>query len=229
MPSVLGEPLLHHRREGVLEAVRLLVGSRPVQPEHVGEPALEQTMPARHGLGDAEALGGEADLLLARQADIAVALHAPERLGDGGRGDVHVPGEARADHRLVAAGEVVDGAEIVLDRRSRFHGAEDTGRRRPRQPRRAGRPGVGSEPDVRAAPGRVAAMDFALTESQELIRKEVAALARAFSLGLLAGEGRQGRVPAASSSRPSRTAGWLGHHRSPRSTAAPGSASPRPR
>ena len=38
------------------------------------------------------------------------------------------------------------------------------------------------------------AMDFALTEQQELIRKEVAALARSFSAGVLAREGRQGRV-----------------------------------
>src|ERR1700675_1055679 len=79
--------------------------------------------PPRPCLGHAEALGGEADLLLAVQPDIAVLLHAPERLGDGGRRQVHVAGEARADHRLLAARQVVDRAEIVLDRGSGFHAA----------------------------------------------------------------------------------------------------------
>src|SRR4030095_2651079 len=170
-----GEPLLHHGRERVLEAMRLVVGARPVEPEHVGQPALEQAMTARHGLGDAAALRGEADLLLAREADVALALHAPERLGDGRRGDVHVPREPRADDGLVAAREVVDRAEIVLDGRSGFHG-----------PRIPDGPGSGKPRRRRPSWGTIGAedspMDFALTEAQEMIRKEVAALARGFSL-----------------------------------------------
>src|SRR5688572_10783241 len=65
----------------------------------------------------------------------------------------------------------------VVSMASRIPGGDAPGNHR-----RAGRPGVGSEPDVRAAPGRVTAMDFALTESQEMIRKEVAALSRGFSM-----------------------------------------------
>src|SRR4029450_2572010 len=173
--ELLGEPLLHHGRERVLEAMRLVVGARPVEPEHVGQPALEQAMTARHGLRDAAALRGEADLLLAREADVALALHAPERLGDGRRGDVHVPREPRADDGLVTAREVVDRAEIVLDGRSGFHG-----------PRIPDGPGSGKPRRRRPSWGTIGAedspMDFALTEAQEMIRKEVAALARGFSL-----------------------------------------------
>src|SRR5581483_12004530 len=171
----LGQPLLDHRGERVLEPMRLVVRARPVQPEHVGEPALDQPMPAGHGLRDAEPLAGEADLLAAAHADVAVLLHAADRLGDGGGRDVHVAREPRPDHRLVGAREVVDGGQIVLDRgRGLVHGRQHT----ERGPRRAS-PGRAV---LSLPPTRRRSMDFALTESQELIRKEVGALARTFSL-----------------------------------------------
>src|SRR5215813_6843578 len=105
----------------MLQPVGLVVGARPVEAEDVGEPALEEAMAPRHGLGDVEALGGEADLFLVRYLDVALPLHAAERLCDGGSRDVHVPGEPRADDGLIAAREIVDGAEIVLDGGSGFH------------------------------------------------------------------------------------------------------------
>jgi hypothetical protein len=55
----------------VLEPVRLLVGIRPVEPERVGEPALEEAVAARHHLGDLPALRRERELLATADADVA--------------------------------------------------------------------------------------------------------------------------------------------------------------
>src|SRR5215470_1900116 len=175
----LREALLHHGRQGVLQTVRLVVSARPVEAENVGEPALEEAMAPRHGLGDVEAPGGEADFLLARHLDVALALHAAQRLGDGGSRDVHVTGEPRADDGLVASREIVDGAEIILDGRGRFH-AQRIPLGLPRGQVRAILPAPATVLVPRAT--EEVTMDFALTEQQELIRKEVAALARSFSL-----------------------------------------------
>src|SRR5438067_1022422 len=55
-PEHLGQPVLHSRRERVLEPVRLLVRIGPVESERVGQPALQQTVASRHDLGDLPAL-----------------------------------------------------------------------------------------------------------------------------------------------------------------------------
>ena len=156
----------------MLEPVRLVVSARPVEAEHVGEPALEQAVAPGHGLRDVETLGGEADLLLARHLHVAFPLHAAERLGDGGCREVHVAGEPRADHGLIGAGEIEDGAEIVLD-----GGVVSMPQRIPLALLRGQVRAILPHPDLEEA-----TMDFALTEQQELIRKEVAALSRNFSL-----------------------------------------------
>src|SRR5262252_9688376 len=105
----------------MLQPVGLIVGARPVEAEDVGEPPLEEAVAPRHGLGDVEAFGGEADLFLVRYLDVALALHAAERLRDRRSRHVHVTGESRADDRLIAACEIVDGAQIVLDGGGSFH------------------------------------------------------------------------------------------------------------
>src|SRR5919204_4431030 len=110
----LRQPILHARRERVLEPVRFLVGVGPVQPERVGQPALQQSVAARHDLGDLPALRRERQLLAVSDLDVAATRHAVHRLGDRGRRDGHVLGEPGTDHGLAAAPEVVDGGEIVL-------------------------------------------------------------------------------------------------------------------
>ena len=65
-------------------------------------------------------------------------------------------------------------------------------------------------------------MDFALTESQELIKKEVAALARSFSLDYWLEKDDKAEYPS-EFVKAFADAGWLGAH-FPRSTAARGSA-----
>ena len=100
----------------MLEPVRLLVRVRPVEPEHVGEPALEQAVPAGHDLGDLRPSLREDELLAPPDLDVAAAAHPLDGLRDGRRRDLHVLGQARADHRLAAARQVVDGGQVVLDR-----------------------------------------------------------------------------------------------------------------
>ena len=117
----LGQTVLDPGRERMLEPMRLL--GRRVQPEGVRQPALEETVTASHDLGDLPALPGEHELLLApRELHVAAAGHAMNRLSHGGRGDAHVLGEPRADHRLAAARQVVDRREIILDRGRRGSG-----------------------------------------------------------------------------------------------------------
>src|SRR2546426_930629 len=113
-PGHLGEPVLPPRRERVLEPVRLLVRVRPVEPERVRQPALEQAVTARHDLGDLPPLRRERELLAVADLDVAAARHPVHRLGHRRRGDRHVLGEAGADDGLAAAAEVVDGGQIVL-------------------------------------------------------------------------------------------------------------------
>src|SRR5437879_3027384 len=113
-PSRVGPPVLHPRRERVLEPVRLLVRVRPVEPERVRQPALEQAVTARHDLGDLPPLRRERELLAVADLDVAAARHPVHRLGHRRRGDRHVLGEAGADDGLAAAAEVVDGGQIVL-------------------------------------------------------------------------------------------------------------------
>jgi len=118
----LGQTIFHSRRERVLEPMRLFVGVRPVQAERVGEPPLEQPMPARHHLGDLPALAREHQLLATSDLHVAAAGHAMDRLGDGRGRDCHVLGQPGADHRLAAAGQIVDRGQIVLDRGGRVSG-----------------------------------------------------------------------------------------------------------
>src|SRR5207302_7706013 len=99
-----------------------IVSTRAVQAEDVREPPLDQPVPARHGFRDRESPGREADLVLRGEPDVTLPLHPAERLGHGGRRELHVPREAGADDRFGAALKVVDRREVVLDR-GRFHGA----------------------------------------------------------------------------------------------------------
>jgi hypothetical protein len=111
----LGQLVFHPRRDGVLEAVSLFVRVGPVETEGVGEPTLEQPVTPRHHLGNVSSLRGQRQLLAPSDLDVAAAREPLDGLGHGGRGDRHVLGQACADHRLAAAGQIVDGGEIVLD------------------------------------------------------------------------------------------------------------------
>src|SRR6266850_1607085 len=113
-PEHLGQPVLDPRRQRVLEPVRLLVRVGPVEPEGVGQPALQQPVTARHDLGDLPALRREGKRLAGADLDIAATRHPVHRLGHRRRGNRHVLGEPGADDGLAAAGEVIDGGEIIL-------------------------------------------------------------------------------------------------------------------
>jgi hypothetical protein len=99
-----------------ISASRSSTRVRPVQPERVGEPTLEQAVAPGHDLGDVTTLRGEDQLLAPADLDVTAPAHALDRLGHCRGRDAHVLGQPGADHRLAAAGQIVDRRQVVLDR-----------------------------------------------------------------------------------------------------------------
>src|ERR1700758_5161748 len=71
-------------------------------------------MAEHEALGNFAALGSEKDLASALDFDVAIASHALDGGGDGGRSDVELFGETSADGDLIFLAHLPDGLEVVF-------------------------------------------------------------------------------------------------------------------
>ena len=108
------------RRDGVLEAFGFRVRFGPRNADDFGEKHFRELMAEHEVLGDFAALGGEQDLAIALNLDVAVARHAFYGGGNGGGSDVEFFGQAGADGELVFLAHLPDGLEVIFLRNAGF-------------------------------------------------------------------------------------------------------------
>ena len=111
----------------MLEPMGFLVGFHPVEAQDIRQPALQQPVAARHGLGDREPAPRQDDLFPGCEPEVPGPGHALERLRHGRRRHLEVSRQAGPDHRAAAAGQVVDTLQVVFDRRRGGPGADRPG------------------------------------------------------------------------------------------------------
>ena len=120
----MSEERFDFRRDGVLEALGFRVGFGPRKADDFGEKHFGELMAEHEVLGDFAAFGGEQDLATALNFDVAVARHAFDGGGDGGRSDVEFLGQASADGELVFLAHFPNGLEVIFLRNAGFIAAQ---------------------------------------------------------------------------------------------------------
>jgi hypothetical protein len=103
-------------RDGVLEALGLVVNFPPFHAEDFGQHAFDEVVAEGEFAGDLASGGGEAEVAVGLDADQAVFFQAADRHGDGGSGDFEPVGEAGGDDGFAFALGFEDGFEVVLFR-----------------------------------------------------------------------------------------------------------------
>ena len=101
-------------RDGVLQAFGFVVGFGPGEADDVGKQHFGELMAEGHALGNGAAFAGEINVAVASDGYEIVAAHAFERGSDGGRSDVQLFSQARADGRLAFFDKFPDGFEVVF-------------------------------------------------------------------------------------------------------------------
>jgi hypothetical protein len=112
----LVDPRLELLGEDVLEPVRLVVHLVDVDPERLGEVQLEQPVVPDHLEGDALSLGGQRNAPIGRVDDERERRELLHHRAGRRRGDTHSAGERGRRDPLARLPELVDLAEVVLDR-----------------------------------------------------------------------------------------------------------------
>ncbi len=110
------ERLKHSRGHGVLEQAGVLVGGLPVKTQDVDEERLGDAVLA-HDVECLRCAGlGQADRS-ALSDDQVSGLETSQRRGDRGARDPHRLRDLRRASRAVLAAQLVDGLEVLLERR----------------------------------------------------------------------------------------------------------------
>jgi len=105
----------------VLQLFGFIVDFIPLHAEDFGEHALDQVMALEDSVGDFTARFAESDRAGGADVDEAVALQAPDRHGDGGRGYFQPAGEGCGDDGFAFPFGFGDGLQVVLFRDGDSH------------------------------------------------------------------------------------------------------------
>lgn len=111
----LGEELgFEIGRDGVLEALGLVVHLPPFHAEKLRQHAFDKVMTEGEFAGDFATCGGEANVAIGEDADEAVFLETAEGHGHGGGGNFEPIGEAGGDDGFAFGFGLEDGLEVIL-------------------------------------------------------------------------------------------------------------------
>src|ERR1700728_2011520 len=105
---------LEVRRDGMLQALRLVVNLPPLHAKKFGEHAFDQMMTQCQFAGNLAAGLSQANLAATRDPHQAVFLQAAQGHGDRGRRDLQQVRQARRDYLFALAFRFEDRLEVVL-------------------------------------------------------------------------------------------------------------------
>jgi hypothetical protein len=90
------------------------MGQSPIKPDYVRQEFFGELMAQRQAFGFGSPVSGQAYAAVAFHAQQAVAVHALERSGHGGRRDFEFLREAGADGGLIILFKLPDGLEVIF-------------------------------------------------------------------------------------------------------------------